>query len=79
MQQEKLKRKRVPHNFWPDIQARYNSTYSKNSSINSLRQKACRNDLQVLEVIAEVIEEKQQKALIDAQRVEAKLLSANMI
>jgi hypothetical protein len=79
MQQEKLKRKRVPHNIWPDIQARYNSTYSKNSSISALRTAAWRGDLQILEVIADVVQEKQREAYAEAQRIEAKLISANMI
>jgi hypothetical protein len=79
LQTEKLKRKRIPKNFWPDIQARYNSTYIKNTSINALRTAAWRGDLKILEVIADVVQEKQQEAHAEAQRIAAKLVSANMI
>mgnify|MGYP001810493894 CR=1 FL=1 len=79
MTQEKLKRKRVPNNYWPDIQARYNATYSKNSSIRALQTAAWRGDLKILEVIADVVQEKQQEAAAEAQRIESKLIRANMI
>jgi|WetSurMetagenome_2_1015567.scaffolds.fasta_scaffold229762_3 hypothetical protein len=78
-QKEKLKRKRVPNNYWQDIQARYNTTYSKSSSISALQTAAWRGDLKILEIIADVVQEKQQKAISEAQRIEAKLISANMI
>lgn len=79
MPQENHKRKRIPYNYWPEIQNRYNATHCKNLSINALRIRACRDDVKVLEVVAEVVDEKQQEAISDAQRVEAKLIRANMI
>ena len=77
--QEKIKRKRIPNNYWQDIQARYNNTYSKSSSISALQTAAWRGDLKILEVIADVVQEKQQEANAEAQRIAAKLVSANMI
>jgi hypothetical protein len=78
-QQEKLKRKRIPNNYWQDIQARYNTTYSKSSSISALQTAAWRGDLKILEIIADVVQEKQLEAHAEAQRIAAKLVSANMI
>jgi hypothetical protein len=75
----KIKRKRVPHNYWPEIQVRYNAMHCTNLSVNALRVRACRDDVTVLEAVAEVITEKQQEAMRDAERVEAKLKKANML
>ncbi|NTW89130.1 MAG: hypothetical protein HGB26_08490 [Desulfobulbaceae bacterium] len=79
MPQHKIKRKRVPHNYWPEIRTRYNATHCTNLSINALRVRACRDDVTVLEVVAEVVAEKQQEAIKDAERVEAKLRKVNML
>ena len=76
----KINRKRVPYRYWPDIQERYNKTYNTSLTINALRGRLHRNDdLKILEVIADVVQEKKQEAAVEAQRIESKLLSANMI
>lgn len=79
MPHQKIKRKRVPCGYWPDIQVRYNAIHNTDLSVNALRVRACRDDVTVLEVLAEFIEKKQQEAIQDSERVEAKLKKANMI
>jgi len=79
MPKDKLKRKRVPNKYWPDIQARYNAIHGTDLNLNALRVRACREDVTVLEAIADVVEEKQQQAIKDSERVEAKLRKVNML
>lgn len=68
-----IKTKRVPYGSWPAIATRYNAKHGTNFGIPYLQQMVARGDLEILETIADVLNEKKDDESADVLRVKAKL------